>query len=61
MISVSYRYPFLAITIIAMILFFLTFKWTNIKFYLESVGIAWLISWIIFAILSYIIIHLMRK
>ena len=61
MIPTYFRYPLIAGIIISIILYIFTYPTeTSIK-YLKTMGVAYLISWIFFILLSYILIKSQHK
>lgn len=56
MVPKQLRYYFVAGAVLCVILFALTYSWDNIKVYGASLGIAWVVSWIVFGIVSYVLV-----
>lgn len=61
MIPTRYRYPLLALILLCLILYALTYKWEDAKLYFEVFGGAWIISWILFIVLSYLLLRWKRS
>jgi len=60
MVPTYFRYPLIALIILSIVLYILTFQWDSAKVYLESLGIAWVASWIFFFTTSYLLIKWRR-
>lgn len=61
MVPTYLRYPLLVVILVSIALYALTYPLDKSTVYLGSVGLAYAISWIIFIILSFLLVHWNKK